>query len=198
MKKFLPIFLFALLMSISFACHAERVCGRGRVNYNNQCFKRLVCKNGGVQRGIRCFCPRGWTGAFCEKADNYLDKNTKCAKGFQAVEKISKMGNKIVVKCMANPCKGYPYTKCPTGYAASKRCMSGATKKYQCNSCARGYVKYKGRCYKKLSCKNGSVQKGNKCACAKGWTGSVCNKRIVFFDRPMFYLSGNSNIRNIL
>ena len=41
-------------------------------------------------------------------------------------------------------------------------------------TCKSGYISYNNTCVKKLACKNGGTQSGEKCVCKAGWTGNLC------------------------
>ena len=170
--------LFSVLFSMFFVFSgvAEALtCQTGYVEYNGSCHKQLACKHGGTQQGEKCKCPAGWNGKLCQSAKKCSYKTTSCGTGYEATGKTCQSGNNKYIECKAKACIGYDYTTCPTGYKQSSSCMSGETKKLRCNSCASGYVKYNGKCYKKIECKHGGTQAGDKCSGPAGWNGNLCH-----------------------
>ena len=107
-----------------------------------------------------------------EATDKWVKPDVNCPAGYwKDYNNQSVTDQGLLLLCQKNDCSGYNYTKCPTGYApvATEMCQSGATKYYKCETCATGYISYEGRCIKKLTCKNGSVQNGEQCDCPEGW-----------------------------
>ncbi|MBR3676145.1 MAG: hypothetical protein IKN71_03310, partial [Alphaproteobacteria bacterium] len=139
-KKFALSISCLFILTFYPAVSQAVTCQSGYIEYNDSCYKKLACENGGTQQADACVCKNGWTGTLCQTA---------------------------------KACTGYDYTKCPTGYLVSSSCMSGDTKKLKCGKCATGYVRQGTKCYKKLSCQNGT-QEANTCVCKEGWEGTLC------------------------
>ena len=171
------------------ACNANQhqeanncVCDNNYIEQNGTCYQKLSCVNGSQNKN-ECICDFGYTGSFCNEADenhiigsdgNLYDK-LNCVNGSQVNASCNCADGWSGATCETAVTCDYDTVECAYGYKETgSTCKSGNTTYKECVFDDVNFIQQGGSIYQKLDCKNGGVQDANTCNCAEGWSGITC------------------------
>ena len=175
------------------ACNANQhqeanncVCDNNYIEQNGTCYQKLSCVNGSQNKN-ECICDFGYTGSFCNEADenhiigsdgNLYDK-LNCVNGSQVNASCNCANGWSGATCETAVTCDYDTVECAYGYKETgSTCKSGNTTYKECVFDDLNFIQQGGSIYPKLDCKNGGMQNANTCNCAEGWSGTTCETAI--------------------
>ena len=175
------------------ACNANQhqeanncVCDNNYIEQNGTCYPKLSCVNGSQNKN-ECICDFGYTGFFCNEADenhiiggdgNLYDK-LNCVNGSQVNASCKCTDGWTGATCETAVTCDYDTVECAYGYKETgSTCKSGNTTYKECVFDDVNFIQQGGSIYPKLNCKNGGVQDANTCNCADGWSGATCETAV--------------------